>query len=196
MQMKFITSVLFGTALALGPCLTAQSTGEGPSFSISGSNFDSNIPPFAINDEDSLVLKQVVAPPPTGGVQPAAYIIPALIAPQSGPPCLFTLTLTKYGDDSGLVSTIQGCSNPAGTEVVITFTGLAPTLDGNGNGTRASSYSVTPDGLQSIYVLNQPNDCDEDFDSIDDIGMEKIKMTFKSITITPITPSQGGTTNS
>ena len=68
MQMKFITSVLFGTALALGPCLTAQSTGEGPSFSISGSNFDSNIPPFAINDVDSLVLKQVVAPPPTGGV--------------------------------------------------------------------------------------------------------------------------------
>ena len=160
MQIKLMASAFAVAALASLPC-AAQLVPAAPLFAVQVIQ-DSGT--FAITDVDSLVLKQVV--------NPASRNDPP---PSLAPPCLYTLTLTKYGDDSDLFAALT-----PETQVRVTFKGLQP--DGNGN----TSYFVVLNQFLTVRCLTSGSMLDGDFDSIDDIGMEKITLTFNSAQIGPL----------
>jgi hypothetical protein len=171
-------------------------------------------PTDTIADVGSLILKQVVNPASqaatvTGllkqvvnpasqtttatiplqkvAASPAATATGALVGPPI-PPYLYTLTLTKYGDDSALfVGLTPGNSD---VSLVVNFHGLKPDSYG------VTDYSVTLSNLQKVRCLTEPGLMDEDFDSIDDIGMEKITMTFTSADFESLDPASSAVAGS
>ena len=52
--------------------------------------------------------------------------------------------------------------------------------------------ALTLSNLQKVRCLTEPGLMDEDFDSIDDIGMEKITMTFTGADIESLDAGSGG----
>ena len=163
MKIQTLASALVAAALASCPCLAQV---VGPTFSVVVQPSTGN--PVVIQDIASLVLKQVVNPASQsvtpGGIQQLAL--------QKIPPFIYTLTLTKYGDDSALCGQLTPGDPNNPVSLLVTFQGLKPDSTGN------TSYSVNLNNLQRVRCLTQPGMLDEDFDSIDDIGMEKITMTF------------------
>jgi hypothetical protein len=208
MNKSGILAALLGAALASPIALVAQSAT--PTFTVTvtiagGVKFEAlgtagggtTTTGTSFSEVDSLVLKQVpvpVAASPTTAPAPAISVTPG----PTQPPCLYTLTLTQFGDDDALCSAIlSAIQNPAqgAVTVEIDFAGIGSAQEYYGS--PQSAPVTTPDslvhgtnvtGAPSIQLTNplsicwndQPGD-DDDFDDLADFGMNKVTMTFTQL---------------